>query len=121
MGKSNSVDAEALLRIAKAAESHESFSVVKKGRGFRIGTGVRKTDTGRYTFFIEAVVSMAPPSPTVDVDILETKLRILKRLAAMGYALTYQDDLSIVCEAEFPEDEIAPMLESLVGALAKMP
>jgi len=120
VGKPNSVDAEALLRIAKAAESHESFSVVKKGRGFRIGAGARMLESGRFVFFIEAIVNLTPPSPAVDLQTLESRLRILERLTTMGYTLTYQDGLSILCEGEFRAENIGSECESLKAVLAEI-
>ena len=121
MRKASSITAEALLRMAKKAESHESFTVVRGGRSYRIGVGVREQHSGRYAFFIEAIVSLTPQSPKVDLQQLESKLRILKRLTTMGYALEYQDDFSIVCEAEFSGDDIASKCESLEAVLVTMP
>ncbi len=81
--------------------------------------GARESVSERHSFFIEAIVNQAPPSPAVDVHMLERKLGILKRLMAMGYSLAYQDELSILCEAEFPRKKIE--CESLKAILAGMP
>ena len=121
MGETDGIDIGALLRKARATESQESFVVVKRGRDFRIGAGVRVPRSGQHAFFVEAIVSLAPSSPAVDLRILESKLGFLKLLAAMGYSLTYQDDHTILCEAEFQKTKLVSECKALEAVLAEMP
>ncbi len=98
MTQKNPIDADELLEIAQKSADKESYQVLYKTQGYRIGVGARATPADP-SFFIEVIVNLSDESKKVDLTQLEKILRFLRMLQTRKYSLTYEDDNYIQCEA----------------------
>ena len=91
------IDTERLAREARASEHNEAYKPMGKLDGISVGVGARATAQGEPAFFIEVLIPVCSGSE-VDLDRLEGKLEILRRLEERSYSLICQDDMSFSCE-----------------------
>lgn len=91
------IDTERLAREARDSEHNEAYQPMGKLDGISMGVGARATARGETDFFIEILIPFCSGSQ-VDLDGLEGKLEILRRLEEEGFSLNCQDDMSFSCE-----------------------
>jgi hypothetical protein len=95
----NQININELVQKAKASADRESYCVLHRGKGFRIGVGARVTSPNTPSFFVEAIIALADESKEVDLQRLEKVLDMLKKLKAKNYSLAYEDGNCVSCEA----------------------
>lgn len=95
----NQLDVTELVEKAKASADRESYKVLHRGKGFRIGVGARMTSPEAHSFFIEAIVALTDESKEVNLQVLEKVLDTLKTLKVQNYSLAYEDGNCVSCEA----------------------
>ena len=91
------IDTERLAREARGSEHNEAYQPMGKLDGISMGVGARTATRGETDFFIEILIPFCSGSQ-VDLDGLEGKLEILRRLEEEGFSLNCQDDMSFSCE-----------------------
>lgn len=99
------IDVEGLAREAKSSEYNEAYQKMWEQDRIRIGAGARFTTQDGTAFFIEVVVPIYS-SPQVDLEAVERKLEILRRLEEEGFLLDCQDDMSFSCELLTRKDDV---------------
>jgi len=97
MTQKTSINADELCQVAKNSADKESYQLLNKTQGYRVGVGARVTPPGT-SFFIEVIVNLSDESKKVDLTKLESILRFLRILQTKNYSLTYEDDNCIQCE-----------------------
>jgi len=96
---------ERLAREARDSEHNEAYKPMGKLDGISVGVGARATAQGEPAFFIEVLIPFCSGS-MVDLDRMEGKLEILRRLEERSYSLTCQDDMSFSCELVTREKDL---------------
>jgi hypothetical protein len=99
------IDKKRIEREARSSEHNEAYQPMWERDGIRIGVGARFIDPDETTFFIELVVPICTDSQ-VDLEILEGRLEILRRLEEETFSLTCQDDSSFCCELATRKNDI---------------
>jgi len=87
-----------LQEEAEKSRDNEAFKVLAKIGDCRIGMGVRLESPKEPTFFIEVLVSLCTGGNHVNLNIIERKLSLLKRLNQKGYVLNCEEDGCVSCE-----------------------
>jgi len=87
-----------LQEEAEKSGDNEAFTVLAKIGNCRIGMGARLESARDPTFFIEVLVSLCTGHDQVNLDIMERKLSLLKRLNQKGYVLDCEEDGCVSCE-----------------------
>jgi len=87
-----------LREEAEKSGDNEAFTVLAKIGDCRIGMGARLESSGEPTFFIEVLVSLCTGNDHVNLNIMERKLSLLKRLHQEGYVLDCEEDGCVSCE-----------------------
>ena len=64
----NQININELVQKAKASADGESYFVLHRGKGFRIGVGARMTSPNTPSFFVEAIIALADESKEVDLQ-----------------------------------------------------
>ena len=97
MKETNGINIDSLLKEAKS-EHNEAFQVLARMQNCRVGVGAR-LESGEYpSFFIEVLVRLCTSDRSVNLELVETNLRLLKQLEKRGYVLNCEEDGSISCE-----------------------
>ena len=99
------IDKKRIEREARSSEHNEAYQPMWEQDGIRIGVGARLIDPDETTFFIEVVVPICTDSQ-VDLERLEGRLEILRRLEEETFSLTCQDDSSFCCELATRKNDI---------------
>lgn len=99
------IDRDRLEREARCSEHGEAYQPMGKLDEISIGVGARSTAPNETAFFIEVLVPFCSGSQ-VDLEGLEGKLEILRRLEEGGFSLTCQDDMSFSCELVTRRDDV---------------
>jgi hypothetical protein len=87
-----------LQEEAERSGDNEAFTVLAKIGDCRIGMGARLESPRELTFFIEVLVSLCTGYDQVNLNIIERKLSLLKRLNQKGYVLECEEDGCVSCE-----------------------
>lgn len=113
------VDLRSLVEQTRRSPDGEGYLPLAKGPGYRTGVGARLTAGGEAVLFIEAVLDLFPNRPRVDAGRLADRAELLVRLRERGYAITTDDDSTILCEREVAPRSVgreARELERLLAA-----
>ena len=87
-----------LQEEAERSEDNEAFTVIGKIGDCRIGLGARLESPKEPTFFIEVLVSLCTGHDPVNLNIMERKLSLLRRMKQKGYIFNCEEDGCISCE-----------------------
>lgn len=101
----NNVDS--LQYEAERSEDNEAFKVLAKIYDCRIGMGARLESSGEPTFFVEVLVSLCTGRNQVNLNIMENKLSLLRRLNQNGYVLNCEEDGCVSCELNVQSKSLA--------------
>jgi hypothetical protein len=112
------LDVAKLLEEAKACEHKEAYRTIERNSKYRMGVGVRRTPLNVTSFFVEVIICLCPCDGKTDLNFMEKSLSCLKKLKAISYSLTCQDDNCVSCEAIVPAPNLAEELGK-VKALMK--
>jgi len=94
----NQINVNELVQKAKESADGESYFVLYRGKGFRIGVGARVISPNAPSLFIEAIIALGNESKEIDLQRLQKVLDTLKTLKAQNYSLVYEDDNCVSCE-----------------------
>jgi hypothetical protein len=98
MKNANKINIRSLQEEAKRSEDNEAFTVLAKIGNCRIGMGARLESSKEPTFFIEVLVSLCTGHDPMDLDIMERKLSLLRRLKQRGFVFNCEEDGCMSCE-----------------------
>ncbi|UCH57060.1 MAG: hypothetical protein JSV18_06905 [Candidatus Bathyarchaeota archaeon] len=118
MRSTTEIDTERLAREAKGSEHNEAYQPMGKLDGISMGVGARATTQGEPAFFIEVLIPVCSGSQ-VDLDRLEGRLEILRRLEERRYSLTCQDDMILSCELKTRGEELEGEYERAISIVAR--
>lgn len=100
------INLEALIKEAKTCKEKEAYIQLEKTAIYRIGVGARADSSDSPSFFLELVLKLSQENSELDLPRLEKNLAFLKTLQTRGYAITYQDNNSVLCEIKSSNQEI---------------
>lgn len=98
MNAARNINIHSLQENARKSEEQEAFVVLAKVNDCRIGVGVRLELLAEPTFFIEVHVNLCANQDLVDLDLMESKLSLLKQLGQNEYVLNCNEDCYVSCE-----------------------
>ena len=98
MNAADEISIYTLQEEAKKSDDSESFRALAKISNCRIGIGARVESPKNPSFFREVLVSLCIGHDPVDLDLIERKLSLLKRLEQKGYVLNCEEDGCVSCE-----------------------
>jgi hypothetical protein len=99
------IDKKRIEREARSSEHNEAYQPIWEQDGIRIGVGARFINPDKTPFFLEVVVPICSDSQ-VNLERLEGRLEILRRLEEEAFSLTCQDGSSFCCELVTPINDI---------------
>ncbi len=112
------IDVEGLARKAKSSEHNEAYQKMWEQDRIRIGAGARFTTQDGTAFFIEVVVPIYSGSQ-VDLEAVEGKLEILRRLEEEGFSLNCHDDMSFSCELVTRKNDVENQYTRVVSLVER--
>lgn len=98
MKETNEISIHSLQEEAKKSEDNESFTVVVRIKNCRIGVGARLESPENPVFFVEVLVNLCTDHDPVNLNLMESKLSLLRRLKQKGYTLNCEEDGCVSCE-----------------------
>jgi hypothetical protein len=98
MKEANEISIISLQEEAKNSEDKEAFTVVTRIKNCRMGVGARLESPENLVFFVEVLVSLCTDHDPVDLDLMDSKLLLLRRLKTKGYTLNCEEDGCVSCE-----------------------
>ena len=119
MRKANKIDAHSLQEEANRSEDKEAFAVLTRIRDFRVGVGARLESPANPIFFIEIIASLCTDRSVVNLNSLENKLLILRKLKERGYVLTCEEDGAVSCELAVPSKNLTLEYEAALLTIKK--
>ena len=106
-----------LSKAAKQSEDGEAYTTLKTSTRYRLGVGVRIGSGGEELAFLELL--LIPEEGAIDVGSMEKKVTIMKRLQALGYDISSEEDGSISCEIVVSEGDLERKYGQVSDALVK--
>ena len=97
MNEINRINIDALQKKAKS-EHNEAFQVLTRMQNCRVGVGARPESAENPSFFVEILVTLCTSEHSVNLELVEKALLLLKQLEKRGYVLNCEEDGSISCE-----------------------
>ena len=119
MRRAKKIDAHSLQEEANKSEDKEAFSVLTRIRDFRVGVGARLGSPAKPIFFIEIIASLCADRSVVNLNSLENKLLILRKLKERGYVLTCEEDEAISCELVVPSENLTLEYDAAILIIRK--
>ena len=119
MRRANKIDPHSLLEEANQSEDKEAFAVLTKIQDFRIGVGARLESPAKPIFFIEIIATLCADRSVVNLNSLENKLLILKKLKERGYVMTCEEYQAISCELAVPSENLTLEHEAAILIIKK--
>ena len=117
--RANKIDAHSLQEEANRSEDKEAFAVLTRIRDFRVGVGARLGSPAKPIFFIEIIASLCADRSVVNLNSLENKLLILRKLKERGYVLTCEEDEAISCELVVPSENLTLEYDAAILIIRK--
>jgi len=117
--RANKIDAHSLQEEANRSEDKEAFAVLARIRDFRVGVGARLGSPAKPIFFIEIIASLCADRSVVNLNSLENKLLILRKLKERGYVLTCEEDEAISCELVVPSENLTLEYDAAILIIRK--
>jgi hypothetical protein len=117
--RARKIDARSLQEEANKSEDKEAFAVLTRIRDFRVGVGARLESPSKPIFFIEIIASLCADRSVVNLNSLENKLLILRKLNERGYVLTCEEDEAISCELAAPSENLTLEYEAAILIINK--
>jgi hypothetical protein len=99
------IDVQSFLEEARVSEHCESYRVLEKIEGIRLGVVARITPAETPALFLEVAVDLNS-GETVNLDTLNQKIIFLKELDVQGYVMSCQDGSTICSEIPTTEHSI---------------
>ncbi|MFX0201473.1 MAG: hypothetical protein ACFFCW_35600 [Candidatus Hodarchaeota archaeon] len=97
MGETNRININSLKKEAKS-KHNEAFQVLARMQNCRVGVGARLESAETPSFFVEVLVNLCTSDRSVNLELVEMNLLLLKQLEKRGYVLNCEEDGSISCE-----------------------
>ena len=119
MRKTNKIDTYCLQEEAKKSEDKEAFVVLARMRNCRVGVGARLESSSKPIFFVEIIASLCADRSVVNLNSLENKLLILRKLKERGYVLTCEEDEAISCELVVPSENLTLEYDAAILIIKK--
>ena len=117
--RANKIDAYSLQEEANRSEDKEAFAVLTRIRDFRVGVGARLESPAKPIFFIEIIASLCADRSVVNLNSLENKLLILRKLKERGYVLTCEEDEAVSCELVVPSENLTLEYDAAILIIKK--
>ena len=111
---------KSLIEEAETSRGKEAYQLLENTPSVRIGVGARSNLPNPPSFFVEVVVKLSPQSNKVNLKKLQKNLHLLQSLQSEGFILTYQEDVSISCEAIRSINEINRVCTSALALVKNM-
>ena len=112
--RANKIDVRSLQEEANKSEDKEAFTVLTRIRDFRVGVGARLESPAKPIFFIEIIASLCADCSVVNLNSLENKLLILRKLKERGYVLTCEENEDVSCEHAVPSENLTLEYEAAI-------
>ena len=112
-------DIEGLEEQARNSEHDESYYTIERSEHFKVGTGVR-VDKKHTTHFMEVIIQLCSEGCTVDMELLDRKMEVIKEFSNSDYYLKCEDDSSVCCEKEIGKEEFERELSYVKEQLNKV-
>lgn len=119
MEKINRLNINSLQKEAKVSEHNEAFQILARMQNCRVGVGARFESAETTSFFIEVLLSLCTSDHTVDLNLVERNLHLLKQLEKRGYALSCEDDGTISCEHAISSKNLAAECEVIINLVGR--
>ena len=119
MRRTNKIDSDSLLEEANQSEDKEAFAVLTRIQDFRIGVGARLESPAKPIFFVEIIATLCADRLVVNLNSLENKLLILRKLKEKGYVLTCEEEEAISCELAVPSEKLTLEYEAAILIIKK--
>lgn len=119
MKEANKINIKSLQEEAKNSEDKEAFTVLDRIRNCRVGVGARLESPAKNLFFIEIIASLCADRPVVNLNSLENRLLILRKLKERGYVLTCEEDGAVSCELAVPSKNLTLEYEAAILIIEK--
>ena len=119
MENANKINIHSLQEEAEKSEDNEAFQVLARIKNCRVGVGTRLESDDKPSFFIEVLVSLCTSNRSVNLDHIEKKLLLLRRLEERGYILSCEEDSSVSCELIVPSKNLMAECETTVSVIKK--
>lgn len=107
------IDTEQLFNEAKKSEDKESYRLLEKNPGYRIGVGAELLRSDQPSFFFEVAIQLCREYEEVDLSLLEGNLALLKGLKTRGYSLSCQDGNFVSCRKKVTQDNMQAEYSSI--------
>jgi hypothetical protein len=108
-----------LVREAEESGHGESYHVLERKGGYRLGVGVRIDLSCRPSFYVEVLIEICSRRSHVDLKGLRRKLRFAGELEARGYTLDSEDGYCMVCEAVVTPKKLAAESRAILSIAEK--
>jgi len=118
MKEINGINIDSLLKKAKS-KHNEAFQVLARMQNCRVGVGARLESVEYPSFFIEVLASPCTNDRAVNLEFVETNLRLLKQLEKRGYVLNCEEDGSISCELTVSSKNLAAEYEAIINLVGE--
>jgi hypothetical protein len=109
----NGINIDSLLIEAKS-EHDEAFQVLARMQNCWVGVGARLESAEYPSFFIEVLISLCTSDRSVNLELVETNLILLKQLEKRGYVLNCEEDGSISCELTISSKNLIAECEAIL-------
>jgi hypothetical protein len=119
MRKANIINIDSLQEEAEMSEDKEAFAVLARLRNCRVGVGARMEPPAKPVFFIEIIASLCADHHTVNLNSLENKLLVLRKLKERGYRLICEEGGAISCELAVPSQNLTLEYDAAISILKK--
>ena len=111
------IDIEAWERGAVSSGKDEVYQELARGPAWRVGAVARHADRDQWDLLIEVIISLFPEPPKVEIPMLESGLRRLRRLDALGYSLAHEDNGCVSCERKVTTKDFDEKRKNVLAVL----
>jgi hypothetical protein len=111
------IDIEAWERDAFYSGKSEVYQELARGPTWRVGLVARCADRDQWDLLIEVIISLFPEPPKVEIPMLESGLRRIRHLDALGYSLAHEDNGCVSCERKVTTKDFDEKRKKVMAAL----
>jgi len=119
MNATDKINIYSLHEEARKSEDNEAFRILGKIGNCRIGIGARLESSEDSTFFVEVLVNLCTGQDPVDLDLVERKLTLLRKLRQRKYVLNCQEDGCVSCELTVQSENLVTEYETTRSMMEK--
>jgi len=116
MKETNRINIDSLQKEAKS-KHNEAFKVLARMQNCRVGVGARFELAENPSFFVEVLVILCTIDRSVNLELVEKNLFLLKQLEKRGYVLNCEEDGSISCELTVSSKNLIAECEAILDVV----